>query len=315
MTKAEEKAIKLWLFNQWKSTNNPKFFLAGAVIGKVDNIFELAEKNDIDCANTGKFLDGVGICSALPIGDYERDWMIHILCDWANDKSFSAESYIIPSNIRALLNRVRLPSFRDLVVFCGRMSDADRFYDKRLNIFTKFQQECINFEKRLEICVKEQRNINEKYLVAKSTNARKFEDVLRALFVMIDDFPPLNPKFAKDNEKFVKYQLEHFFADKIKNSTTAQDIFSLWILMLSKLKDVNEILDSLIEQLADASDDWLRFNRDRWERFFDFVSNWKKFRKAEISKLETKAKVFDVNLKKMFDDALAAELAADKCAC
>lgn len=295
MTKSDEMTLKKWLFVQWQKKHNPKFFLAGAVIGKVADIYALAADHKISADVVQNFLHKLELVTDI---DYDAkleivtaincnvNWLIHILNNWADDPANN-----VPLDIRNLLNRNhdRGNSFSTFVD-----GQAFRFSDDYLRIPTDEEKDLL-WAKNLAKALNRLKAERQKDLVSKTASARKVEDMLRLLhsnlFIM-----PRNSSLADEIENYVKNESENFFAEKIKRAKTHMEIISLWLEMTELMSSLDEIMSYLDIKL---NDNYSPFD----DAFLQFVEKWREWREKELVPIELKAQFRDLNLQEIIAES------------
>lgn len=330
MTAADEHTLKKWLFTQWKETHSPKFFLAGAVIGKVKDMYSLAIQYGIDDKAIKNFWRKFECFP--PITNINKLVMLRSLYRWAKDKdvppdvagilrAVGQETSSPQSSYSLNLDVVDAPQFEFTDEEFNPYPDEDdeEAWLKRLQAASdKLNKGLKNWERDLYI-----------NLVSRSESARKYESFLRTMYrhksiglsgfyfarqkaiaesIGLSEIYYSNKHYSDEILAEVKEDTENFFAEKIKYATTKDEIYSVWLRMSCRKLDVEEILECVKEQMMiegnnAEGESW----RKSWglETFFTFVKNWQSYRDKEIEEIELKAQLYDVDLRQMLEDDIA----------
>lgn len=290
MTAAYETTIKEWLYNQWKNTRSPKFFIAGAIIGKVPDVYSLTAKYGIDEQKVKNFMTRYEIESQIGI----RDALVVIrsIFRWTQDKADKISQEIL--DLLSKLNAEKIPM--------GQFGEVD-VTEKPQYIFS---DDVFDGPARIEKQGLYDDNPFFKKLVSKTETANAYEKCIRKLYD--GKALALSGMFNRTKNKAalletVNYEILAFFADKIENASTAEEFYSVWKFLKIKQCELDEIIEGVKKQKVEIANEYWR---EHWglEPFLDFLINFKKARDEELSEFELKAEIWGVNLPQMLSEEI-----------
>ncbi len=305
MKTEEEKIIKAYLFKVWKKYKSPKFFLAGAVIGKVADIYALASQYGIDAQIVKNFCRRFEVDS--PINDINKVVVIRSiyrqLHNWycyggKFDDDFPQDIYAILS--KAKDEKVRLGDMGELEI-----EDKPQ-YEFTTAVFVPPVKNKVEIKKSNNEVIRDielERDI-ERHLVSKSESAKAYERCIRMLY----DGKYLALTFRTKNNKeamleTVNDEVNYLFADETRSAATPEEFYSVWKFLKFKQIDLDEILEGVKAQKVDEFEEIGRKSRGL-ETFFEFLINFKKARAEELIDFEVKAQIWGIDLKKMLSEEI-----------
>lgn len=297
MTAADETTIKAWLYNQWKNTHSPKFFIAGAIIGKVADVFALTSKYGIDAQIVENFLTRFEIEPPFHI----RDALVVIrsIFRWTQDKADKISQEILDLLSKLKTEKISMEEFGEVdVTEKPQYIFSDDVFVKPARLETRELYDDDPFLKNL---------------VSKSESAKAYEKSIRKLYdgkalALAGNFRM--PEHKSALLETVNYEILAFFVDKIDSASTSEEFYSVWKFLKIKQFELDEIIEGVKTQKVEIADD---FWRGQWglEPFLDFLINFKKFRDKELSEFELKAQIWDVDLEQMLSDETLERCAYD----
>lgn len=293
----------------WKKHKHVHFFLAGAVIGKVENIYTLADQHGVEKTSVDKFLKRYEIMG-LPLTERDKMMVARSIYRWAREKK-------IPQNIFEVLKRIyeeklstpfgeleysenpQYKFFDDVVneQEKNEANEADKYSWLDKNNIEKIER-MKPFERDMFVNV-----------VSRSASARQYERALRTMYEQ--KMLVLTAELPATDMDYINKDVEHFYEEKIENAKTADEIYQLWLNMKLRNFDLEEILESVNWQMEHTNDEIGEYWRSMWklETFYEFVVKWKEWREVELRKIESLAQVLDVNLKQMLLEKVKADIA------
>lgn len=290
MTAADETTIKAWLYNQWKNTRSPKFFVAGAIIGKVPDVYSLTAKYGIDEQKVKNFMTRFEIEPPFHI----RDALVVIrsIFRWTQDKANKISQEILDLLSKLNAEKISMGQFGEVdVIEKPQYIFSDDVFDEPARIEKQGLYDDNPFLKKL---------------VSKTETAKAYEKSIRKLYD--GKALALSGTFNRTENKAalletVNYEILAFFADKIESASTAEELYSVWKFLKYKQMELDEIIEGVKMQKVEIADEYWR---GQWglESFLDFLKNFKKAREKELTEFEVKAQMWDVDLEQMLSDEI-----------
>lgn len=299
MTSEDELSLKTWLFSLWQKHKQANFFLAGAVIGQVEDICGLAKKYGIDEKTTKEFLNRFNICDRL-IRERDRIIMIRSVYRWTLDKA-------IPQNINAILETakdekakypwgyVKIEEDESYTLFSDGVKEKPKPKPEESieKWWERESQEASYCECELFY-----------RLVSRDERTRAYERMLRTLYR--NKALVLMKEVKEDFLAEISFEIHYYFDEAIKKATTAEEIFKLHCMMRLDKYAIEEILKAVDNKRRNCDESECdEFRAEiKLEHFYDFVKLWREFRNRDLEVLESQAWTFDVDLEEMFKEAV-----------